>query len=145
MARLLDRGGDRHLPARRPRRGRRFAERLRFAEDYDLYLRLAQRLPIVDHYTEVSEYRQHAGTLSRNLERMLTHTLLVLRLIALAHRHPPCTTLHIASARRRSGITSGSSMPSAPIFTRAAGVTPRAGRSSLRAISRSTDGMPPDA
>jgi glycosyltransferase involved in cell wall biosynthesis len=55
-----------------------FDSTLRFAEDYDLYLRLAMRFPIVDHYNEVSEYRQHAGTLSRNIERMLVHTLLVL-------------------------------------------------------------------
>jgi len=55
-----------------------FDPTLRFAEDYDLYLRLARRFPIVDHYTEVSEYRQHPGTLSRNIERMLAHTLRVL-------------------------------------------------------------------
>jgi len=78
-----------------------FDERLRFAEDYDLYLRLAQRFPIVDHYTEVSEYRQHAGTLSRDLERMLTHTLLVLR------RHRPGPTspaLHHAAYRERENV-----------------------------------------
>ena len=55
-----------------------FDPTLRFAEDYDLYLRQTRRFPIVDHYTEVSEYRQHAGTLSRNIEPMLAHTLRVL-------------------------------------------------------------------
>ena len=63
-----------------------FDESLRFAEDYDLYLRMAKHFPIVDHYTEVSEYRQHSGTLSRNIERMLAHTLLVLS------RHRPGPT-----------------------------------------------------
>jgi glycosyltransferase involved in cell wall biosynthesis len=48
------------------------------AEDYDLYLRLARRFPVVDHYTEVAEYRQHPGTISRNAERMLAATLAVL-------------------------------------------------------------------
>jgi glycosyltransferase involved in cell wall biosynthesis len=46
-------------------------------EDYDLYLRIARRFPMVDHYVEVAEYRQHPGTLSRNYTRMLEHTLLV--------------------------------------------------------------------
>ena len=55
-----------------------FDTRLRCAEDYDLYLRLARRHPIVDHYAEVAEYRQHAGTLSRNAARMLEATLAVL-------------------------------------------------------------------
>ena len=55
-----------------------FDPRFRHAEDYDLYLRIARRFPIVDHYTEVAEYRQHAGTLSRNADRMLAATLAVL-------------------------------------------------------------------
>jgi glycosyltransferase involved in cell wall biosynthesis len=75
-----------------------FDERLGFAEDYDLYLRLAEYFPIVDHYTEVSEYRQHPGTLSRNLERMLAHTLLVLG----RHRPGPwSSSLHHAAYRQR--------------------------------------------
>jgi glycosyltransferase involved in cell wall biosynthesis len=78
-----------------------FDERLRFAEDYDLYLRLAQRFPIVDHYTEVSEYRQHNGTLSRNIERMLVHTLRVLR----RHRPgPSSSSVHHAAYRERDNV-----------------------------------------
>src|SRR5215470_2979999 len=78
-----------------------FDERLRFAEDYDLYLRLAQRFPIVDHYTEVSEYRQHNGTLSRNIERMLVHTLRVLR----GHRPgPSSSSVHHAAYRERDNV-----------------------------------------
>ena len=49
------------------------------AEDYDVYLKLARRHPITDHYTEVVEYRQHPGTLSRRAERMLPATIAVLR------------------------------------------------------------------
>jgi glycosyltransferase involved in cell wall biosynthesis len=55
-----------------------FDRRLRYAEDYDLYLRLARRFPIVDHYTQVAEYRQHPGSLSRDWERMLSATLAAL-------------------------------------------------------------------
>jgi glycosyltransferase involved in cell wall biosynthesis len=61
----------------------RFDPALRHAEDYDLYLRVAARFPIVDHHTEVAEYRQHAGTLSREAAPMLRATLTVLR------RHRP--------------------------------------------------------
>jgi glycosyltransferase involved in cell wall biosynthesis len=60
-----------------------FDRRLRYAEDYDLYLRLTRRYPIVDHYTLVSEYRQSAGSLSRHADRMLGATLDVL-----APHHP---------------------------------------------------------
>jgi glycosyltransferase involved in cell wall biosynthesis len=55
-----------------------FDTRLRHAEDYDLFLRITRRFPIVDHYVEVAEYRQHPGTLSRNAEDMLVSTLAVL-------------------------------------------------------------------
>jgi glycosyltransferase involved in cell wall biosynthesis len=48
------------------------------AEDYDVYLKLARRWPIIDHYTEVVEYRQHPGTLSRRADRMLMQTMRVL-------------------------------------------------------------------
>lgn len=48
------------------------------AEDYDVYLKLARRWAVVDHYTEVAEYRQYPGTLSRRTERMLKQTIRVL-------------------------------------------------------------------
>jgi glycosyltransferase involved in cell wall biosynthesis len=68
------------------------------AEDYDLYLRLARRFPIVDHYAEVAEYRQHAGTISRNAERMLAATLDVLE----SHRPGPnATAAHRLAWRER--------------------------------------------
>lgn len=55
-----------------------FDRRRRYAEDYDLYLRLARRFPMVDHYTQIAEYREHPGSLSRDWERMLVATLAVL-------------------------------------------------------------------
>lgn len=75
-----------------------FDTAFRYAEDYDLYLRLTWRYPIMDHYTEVAEYRQHADTLSRNAEQMLVATLQVLR----AHRPGPgATPAHRAAYRAR--------------------------------------------
>jgi glycosyltransferase involved in cell wall biosynthesis len=65
-----------------------FDTHLRCAEDYELYLRLACRFSIVDHYVEVAEYRQHPGTISRNAARMLGATLSVLE----PHRPGPRAT-----------------------------------------------------
>jgi glycosyltransferase involved in cell wall biosynthesis len=48
---------------------------MRFAEDYELYLRIARHFPIVDHYVVVMEYRQHAVNHSRNAAPMLLATL----------------------------------------------------------------------
>jgi glycosyltransferase involved in cell wall biosynthesis len=62
-----------------------FDARQRYAEDYDLYLKLARRFPVVDHHVEVAEYRQHPGTISRDVDRMLRATLGVLA----AHRPGP--------------------------------------------------------
>jgi len=56
-----------------------FDETFRHAEDYELYLRLTRRYPIVDHHEEVAEYRQHGDSLSRNAESMLVATLRGLR------------------------------------------------------------------
>jgi hypothetical protein len=55
-----------------------FDPRLPCAEDYDVFLKLARRWPIVDHYTEVVEYRQYPGTLSQRADRMLLQTMRVL-------------------------------------------------------------------
>ena len=75
-----------------------FDVRTRFAEDYDVYLRLSRCYPIVDHYVEVAEYRQHDGTQSRNTERMLVATLSVLA----QHRPgPDATAAHRAAYRAR--------------------------------------------
>jgi hypothetical protein len=75
-----------------------FDPSFRHAEDYELYLRLTRRHPLVDHGAEVAEYRQHGDTLSRNAERMLAATLRVLR----AHRPGPgATDAHRAAYRAR--------------------------------------------
>ena len=66
-----------------------FDETFRHAEDYELYLRLARRYPIVDHHEEVAEYRQHGDSLSRNAESMLAATLRVLRAHRPGHRATP--------------------------------------------------------
>jgi glycosyltransferase involved in cell wall biosynthesis len=44
---------------------------LRNAEDYHLYLKLARRRPVVQHYACVAEYRKHTGGKSNNKERMI--------------------------------------------------------------------------
>ncbi len=78
-----------------------FDERLRYAEDYDLYLRLVRRYPIVDHYTEVTEYRQHAAMMTRNAAAMLAATVSVLE----KHRPAPdATPAHRAAYEARENV-----------------------------------------
>jgi glycosyltransferase involved in cell wall biosynthesis len=55
-----------------------FNARLRAAEDYELYLRIARVRPICCHPAVVAEYRMHEANISRNPELMLTTTLEVL-------------------------------------------------------------------
>jgi glycosyltransferase involved in cell wall biosynthesis len=47
-----------------------FDETFRRAEDYDLYLRIAQRYPIASHTEIVAEYRQHGQNNSSDLKKM---------------------------------------------------------------------------
>ena len=46
--------------------------------DYDLYLRIARRYPLISHPAPVARYRQHAANMSRNPRLMLPATLQVL-------------------------------------------------------------------
>ena len=46
--------------------------------DYDLYLRVARRYPLIAHPATVARYRQHAANMSRNPQLMLPATLQVL-------------------------------------------------------------------
>jgi glycosyltransferase involved in cell wall biosynthesis len=46
--------------------------------DYDLYLRIARRYPLIAHPAIVARYRQHAANMSRNPQLMLPATLQVL-------------------------------------------------------------------
>jgi glycosyltransferase involved in cell wall biosynthesis len=54
-----------------------FDESLRRCEDYDVYLRLAQRYPVASHPQIVAEYRWHGRNNSRNTSKMLKAALLV--------------------------------------------------------------------
>ena len=55
---------------------------LKACEDYDLYLRIARRWPVLCHAEEVAEYRQHGDNMSGNPALMLTTAL-----AALAKQH----------------------------------------------------------
>jgi len=56
-----------------------FDTKLRVAEDYELYLRIARAYPICCHSTIIAEYRIHDANASRNSELMPTMTLRVLK------------------------------------------------------------------
>jgi glycosyltransferase involved in cell wall biosynthesis len=56
-----------------------FDTKLRVAEDYELYMRIARSYPICCHPAVVAEYRIHDTNASRNSELMLTMTLRVLK------------------------------------------------------------------
>lgn len=55
-----------------------FDETLRRCEDYDLYLRIAQKRQIASHPTLVAEYRMHGQNMSKNCVAMLKTVLEVL-------------------------------------------------------------------
>jgi glycosyltransferase involved in cell wall biosynthesis len=55
-----------------------FDETLRRCEDYDIYLRLAQKYPIGCHPTIVAEYRRHGQNMSNNYVEQLATVLEVL-------------------------------------------------------------------
>jgi glycosyltransferase involved in cell wall biosynthesis len=55
-----------------------FDETLRRSEDYDLYLRIAQKYPICSHDAIVAEYRMHGENMSANAVAQLRATLAVL-------------------------------------------------------------------
>src|SRR5918995_1808315 len=44
-----------------------------------MYLRVARRFPVCNHKEVVAEYRQHGASMTRNLPRMLSHSVGVLR------------------------------------------------------------------
>jgi glycosyltransferase involved in cell wall biosynthesis len=56
-----------------------FDESLRAADDYDLYLRIARRLPIHCHEVVVTEYRRHGTNATRDPAVVLCSQLEVLR------------------------------------------------------------------
>jgi hypothetical protein len=56
-----------------------FSEALTAADDYELYLKLARRYPVVCHDAVVTEYRRHGSNTTRNAAVVLTSQLQVLR------------------------------------------------------------------
>jgi SAM-dependent methyltransferase len=56
-----------------------FSTSLKACEDYDLYLRIARRVPVYCHDKVVAEYRQHGANMSHNHQLMLKSALSVLQ------------------------------------------------------------------
>jgi glycosyltransferase involved in cell wall biosynthesis len=56
-----------------------FNERLKAGDDYELYLKLARRYPVLCHDAVVTEYRRHGSNTTRNPALVLTSQLQVLR------------------------------------------------------------------
>lgn len=59
-----------------------FDPRVNASADYDMYLRVARRLPLARHGELVAEYRQHDANMSRDPVLMLESTLAVMRVQA---------------------------------------------------------------
>jgi glycosyltransferase involved in cell wall biosynthesis len=71
-----------------------FDETLWRAEDYELYLRIAQRYPIASHPGIVAEYRRHAQNVTNN---HVQHLKAMLRILARHEvRMPPNSIAHVA-------------------------------------------------
>ena len=56
-----------------------FNTSLQAAEDYDLYLRIAQKFAMACHRNVVAEYRHHGDSMSSNKKLMLEQVIIVLR------------------------------------------------------------------
>jgi glycosyltransferase involved in cell wall biosynthesis len=69
-----------------------FDESLRRCEDYDLYLRFAQRYSIGSHPGIVAEYRWHGQNMSADFRQMLRAVIMVL------NRHGPYATANPSAA-----------------------------------------------
>jgi glycosyltransferase involved in cell wall biosynthesis len=55
-----------------------FNPSLKACEDYDIYLRITRRFPVVGHNNLVAEYRQHSANMTHDSSRMLSSALRVL-------------------------------------------------------------------
>jgi glycosyltransferase involved in cell wall biosynthesis len=75
-----------------------FDESLAAADDYDLYLRIARRLPIYCHDAVVTEYRRHGANTTRDSAIVLSSQLEVLR------RQRPLLHDRRERAARREGV-----------------------------------------
>jgi len=56
-----------------------FNPSLAACEDYDMFLRITRNHPVYRHGEKVAEYRQHDSNMSRNVDLMLKHSIMVLR------------------------------------------------------------------
>ncbi|MDO6391763.1 glycosyltransferase [Pontibacter sp. BT731] len=56
-----------------------YNENLRSCEDYDLYLRIARKYPVIHHTEKIAAYRIHSSNMSSNVIFMLATVLHVLR------------------------------------------------------------------
>jgi len=56
-----------------------FDTSLRASEDYDMYLQVARKHPVIHHPQTIAVYRFHDSNMSGNVYKMLKYTLLVLR------------------------------------------------------------------
>lgn len=56
----------------------RYDTSLRASEDYDLYLKIARKYPVLHHTEPIAMYRKHESNMSGNIPLMLEYTLLVL-------------------------------------------------------------------
>lgn len=55
-----------------------FSASLPASEDYEMYLRIVRRFPVVEHPALVAEYRRHPGSMSNHARKMLETSLSVL-------------------------------------------------------------------
>jgi glycosyltransferase involved in cell wall biosynthesis len=74
---------------------------LRAVEDWDLWLRLADRAPVVRVEAPFFQYRRHAGNMSRNTARMHCETFKVFQKQLRLHRHRPERIAHLLRGPRR--------------------------------------------
>ncbi|HEY9363111.1 MAG TPA: glycosyltransferase, partial [Chitinophagaceae bacterium] len=57
----------------------RFDTALKASEDYDMFLNLARKFPVVHHTQQIAAYRIHGMNMSGNIPMMLEYTLKVLK------------------------------------------------------------------
>ena len=77
-----------------------FSDRVRFTEDYELYLRLARDYPSYCHGQVIAEYRLHGANMSSNHRGMLRGMLAALREQEPWVKHDPELRRALAAGRR---------------------------------------------
>jgi len=77
-----------------------FDQSIQFAEDYDLYLRVAERFAVVGHPHVVGQYRRHPNQVSSRLREMVRWHLAVLDRHFARHPGEPTVRKAIREGRR---------------------------------------------